>query len=526
MRVAILCNGKDLARWQRQAVDKIAAEHELFLLACSEPPPPKRRLRHAAYYALNLASIRNRMTRRVPFPETGSAITDRFDVRPIADGAWATLPTEAIAWLKDRDIDAVVKFGLGLLKVPPPDSLPVPILSFHHGDPSAYRGRPAGYYELANNEPFVGQVVQVLSNKLDAGRVVAFAQSRAFRHSYRRTLIEAYALSPHLLAKALEAVAKDESLAVLTSGRNYRLPGNWAVALFLWRRMTALCKWLAYGAFVEKRWQVASCDIADGPTPLTTIASAESRPWSIPRILPPFRFHADPFFEGDAGRFLVEALNGWTGKGEILRIEGESTHRLRGGAGHLSYPVTLDENGQTYVLPESSEWSPAGIFRLEYDRLVRVGDLDVGSRGLIDPTPFRHDGRLYLFANRVEDGPSVLHLWSAPSLFGRFELHPSSPVRISARGSRMAGEVALWGGQLYRLGQDCRNGYGDGILAFRIDTLSATHYGEAMIGQASFGQRRGPHTLNKRDGKLLFDFYSERFSPLAGLRRLAGRTGL
>ena len=155
--------------------------------------------------------------------------------------------------------------------------------------------------------------------------------------------------------------------------------------------------------------------------------------------------------------------------------------------------------------------------------MARVAGLALESAGLLDPTPLWHGGRVYLFGNRLEDGGSILRLWSAPSLFGKFEEHPGSPIRVSARGSRMAGTVAEWGGRLYRIGQDSRQGYGDGILAFRIRELSPSTYDEELIGEAAFTSVRGPHTVNMRDGTLLFDFYQERFSLLAGIRRLAGR---
>ena len=77
----------------------------------------------------------------------------------------------------------------------------------------------------------------------------------------------------------------------------------------------------------------------------------------------------------------------------------------------------------------------------------------------------------------------------------------------------MAGDIASWGGQTYRLGQDWRRGYGDGILAFRIMKLSPTEYEEDFAGEARFGRTNGPHTLNRRGNTLLFDFYTERFSP-------------
>jgi hypothetical protein len=523
MRVAILCNGRDLSLWQRLAIERIAGDHEIFVLACQEPPAPPRRWRHFLYYALNLVTIRNRLTRRVHFPDQNFHIAGRLDVRAGFDGAWAELPEDALAWLSEQRIDAVIKFGLGLLRVPEPAVLPVPILSFHHGDPRAYRGRPAGYYELVENAPFVGQVVQNLSNRLDSGEVVAFGESRAIPHSYRRTLLEAYALSPHLLPRALRAIAGGEVLAIEPTGPNYRLPGNWSVARFIARRWAALGRRLAYGALIEKQWNVASCDCADLSDPLAAIRDAEARPWTVPKIGPPFCFYADPFFLPDGKAILVEAMNKWSGKGEAVRLSGGDAERLRGTEGHLSYPVSIAVDGQAYLLPEISEWSAAGIYRLDDGRLTRVGAVDVAETRLIDPTPLEHEGRIYLFANNVEDGTAVLHLWSAASLFERFEKHPLSPVRVSAQGSRMGGEIGRWGHALYRLGQDSRGGYGDGILAFRIVRLSPTDYAEELAGEFAFRAVRGPHTVNVRSGRLLFDFYRERLSPLAGLRRLLSK---
>ena len=69
MRIAILCNGRTLAEWQRRAIDLIAGKHELFLLVCDDPPMPRKALRHGLYYLLNLLSVRNRLTRASPLPD-------------------------------------------------------------------------------------------------------------------------------------------------------------------------------------------------------------------------------------------------------------------------------------------------------------------------------------------------------------------------------------------------------------------------------------------------------------------------
>jgi hypothetical protein len=522
MRIAVLCNGEDLALWQHRAIEQIAGQHELFVVACGDQPAPRRRFQHYIYYALNLVTVRNRLTRRIPFPGSDLRIKDRIEIQPNYNGNWAELSDGAVQWLKAKRIDAIIKFGLGLLRVPAEEELPIPILSYHHGDPRSYRGRPAGFWELANGASLVGQVVQILSNDLDSGKVVAFAESRAVPHSYRQTLIEAYALSPHLLPMALSAIASGSIIDMDPSGRNFRLPDNWAVVRFITRRWLALGHRLVYGAFIEKKWRVATAE-ASALDPVAAIQAAERRAWIVPTVADRYTFYADPFFHSSADDILVEALNRWSGKGQIVRIRGGRQESIAGGKGHLSYPVSVEEDGERYIVPEISDWSPAAIFSLDGTRVTWVADLNIVDRHLIDPTPFHHDGQLYLFANTTGDGPSVLHLWVAPSLFGRFERHPASPIRVSARGSRMAGKVGLWGNQLYRLGQDGGRGYGDGLLAFRVLELSPTTYRERLEGDAAFQSVRGPHTANLWGDRLLFDFYRERFSLFAGFRRLMSR---
>jgi hypothetical protein len=85
----------------------------------------------------------------------------------------------------------------------------------------------------------------------------------------------------------------------------------------------------------------------------------------------------------------------------------------------------------------------------------------------------------------------------------------------------MAGQIVKVGEQMYRLGQDARKGYGDGLLAFRIGTLTPFDYSEEHAGEVAFSKANGPHTANFGNGRLLFDFYRERFSLFAGIRRVA-----
>lgn len=520
MRIAVLCDGRTLTKWQRAALARIEADHELYLMVARGGTAPRRRARHWAYYALNLLAVRNRETKAVPFPGQAFAAAGRIEFVPGSDGAWATLPGEAIEWLTANDIDAVVKFALDLLRIPPAATLAVPILSFHHGDPSGYRGRPAGFHELINGERFVGQVVQILSNRLDSGEVLAFAESRAIRHSYRATLVEAFRLSPHLLPKALAALAAGRRVERAPDGPNYRLPGALAVARFVAGTVAALARRIGYGLLFEKRWQVASVAVAGDPEPLAALEMAGRDPgaWQVPAVIGGHHFYADPFFLPD-GTIIAEALDRRRGKGVLVRIDGDQRETLTDARHHFSYP--FPHGG--WIVPETAGWSRPAAYRIAGGRLDHAFDLDIDAERLLDPTVIEHDGRTYLFANDKADGGSLLHLWHAGGPDRRFERHPCSPVRISARGSRMAGRVARWSGALWRFGQDWRAGYGDGVVAFRIVTLTPDDYEEREAGSFAFAGLSGPHTIDRQGDRLLFDFYRERFSLMAAPRRLLAR---
>lgn len=525
MRIAILCNGRTLADWQRRATELIAGKHELYLLVCDDPPSPRRLLRHGLYYLLNLLSVRNRRTRPVPFPADEFRIAERIDFQADQRDAWASLPDHVLDWVAERRIDAVLKFGLNLLTVPEAAKLAAPILSYHHGDPRKFRGRPAGFYELEQDERFLGQIVQILSNRLDSGEVLAFAESRVADYSYRRTLSDAFALSPPLLPLALAALETGDRLPIQPTGNAYRLPSNGKVLRFAAGRMARLTRHLAYGAFVEKQWRVSTASVGSAADPLEAIdvAAASRANWRTLPVRPPHRFHADAFFHGDEGALLIEAMNRRTGKGDLVRVEGNAQHIIADLSGHVSYPAVISEGGRDYVVPEVCGWSRPAIFAIDNNAAVRVADLDIDAPAILDPTLLRNESRIYLFGNRREEGPSILRLWSAGGLFDRFEEHPASPIRTSVRGGRMAGPIHLWPAGLIRLGQDFGTGYGDGIIAFRIEELTPDRYRETEIGARSFDRVKGPHTLDVHEGTLLFDWYEERFSPLAGIRRLMNR---
>jgi hypothetical protein len=475
---------------------------------------------------LNLFSVRNPLTSPVSVSSGNKLIDRTIEFDSGYDGAWQTLPDQLLDELREAKFDIIFKAGMSLLRVPPRDKLPTPILSYHHGDPDSYRGRPAGFWELHHKVPVVGQIVQIISSKLDAGEVVAYGETKTFPHSYRATLIEAYRHSPLLINHAIANALTGTFIEKTSAGPNYRLPSNWIVIRFLLRMAVSYVLRLLYGAFVEKMWRVslAAAGDRDRVAIATGAAFPDAREWRTLPVKEGYLFYADPFFSTDKPGILVEALSRRTGRGEILLVSGDEHRRVSSGPGHLSYPSTLRTAGKQFVIPEAASWSGLKMYLLTADGMTPARDLLVqGGVHVVDPTLLEHNGRYFLFGNDRAHGSNTLHLWSAEELESEFKLHPLSPIRISPKGARMAGALVQMGPRLLRLGQSFVSGYGDGIFAFEIKALSHELYHEQLVGEIRFKDRKGPHTLNFAQEEIVFDWYCNRVAPLAAVRRLSAR---
>jgi hypothetical protein len=207
-----------------------------------------------------------------------------------------------------------------------------------------------------------------------------------------------------------------------------------------------------------------------------------------------------------------------------LLVGDGGARRLSRGPLHFSYPGTIASGGERLVVPEMAQWGEQRCFRIGEGGFEDAGALDVEGRPrLLDPTLVEHEGLFYLFGNDEDQGATALQLWSAQSPRGPFRRHPSSPIRISPLGGRMAGALLRTGGRLIRFGQDFSADYGDGVCAFEVEILTPSDYRERPIGTIGFPDRQGPHTINFDGDRMVFDWYHRRVSPLSGVRRVMER---
>ena len=181
---------------------------------------------------------------------------------------------------------------------------------------------------------------------------------------------------------------------------------------------------------------------------------------------------------------------------------------------HLSYPVILEEDGETYMLPEAHKSGRLTLYRaVDFPTKwepVQTIDLD---HVAIDATPVFHGGLWWLFytpATTKAAKVSALHVAFAKKITGPWTPHVGNPVRLDPSSSRPGGTPIVVDGTLVLPMQDCRATYGGAIRALWVTTLTPDRFeataDEPILPPASFGRLTdGFHTLSAAGPITLID---------------------
>lgn len=526
MKITVLVNSDaQIAHWQFEALaTAIKGGHlieQVVIIENQKKSTPKL-LRNTLYYVLRISNtIRSRMQMRSPIFRLGipEAVVSR--IKAESDGKWEKI-SEADYHLFNNS-DVVVKFGMGLLRDPHEIPSKHGVLSYHHGDPESYRGRPAGFWEQYHGDQVVGVIVQTLSNKLDGGIVTARAFSKVNPTSYKKTLEALYKSGVPLLNQALLSLEKNSYIPLSSKGTLYRLPSNSQVIHFLFKEVTAILKNFYYGAFIEKKWNISSCKGLSVFEENDDLHSLDLTEVPLPNNVV---FAADPC-GAYLGGVYCEILNEKTGKGEIARWRNNIWEKVVISKGkHCSYPQIVKEDDKVFLFPEIASWSSPTLFELTSDGLNFTNSFKL--RGLedvrlVDATLYKAGDIWFIFAGDPATSHQQLNLFHAHSIYGPYVEHPCSPIALDPRSSRMAGPIFVHEGETYRFAQNCANGYGNGVTIHKIARLSRTAYLEKFEKEIRIEGQKGPHTLMFDHDTLWVDSYVEKFSITAGWRRIKSK---
>ncbi len=217
---------------------------------------------------------------------------------------------------------------------------------------------------------------------------------------------------------------------------------------------------------------------------------------------------ADPFLaEHDGHTYLLfedipETRRGRLGCVEIFKDGSCSEMRIILERDyHISYPCVVEENGELFLLPETADAGQVELYRFrefpwEIDPMPRrmAADLRV-----VDTTPIHHEGRWYFFTTTAQPFMETFLFW-ADRLDSVWNLHPASPISVSVRNSRSAGNLFWRNGRLYRPTQDCSVCYGYAIQVNEVTRLTPTEFVESPVQSVLptwMPGLRGTHTWNE-----------------------------
>jgi hypothetical protein len=526
MKLAIIIDSdRAITRWQINALREVVSDgHNINLLAIAKGNTfrsPKK-LKYSLYYLLAILS-RYKLTQlnRVAISDLGVGIDQQIEFVKEVNGIWEQIPSSALPRFSDSDV--VIKFGMGLLRNPQLIPVKHGVLSYHHGNPNAYRGRPAGFWESLNSEKTMGVIVQSLSNTLDAGDIKSIGYSRVNQTSYRKTLSEVYSAGVPLLRKAINSLESKVSIDLGISEKTTTLPTNTKVIWLVLKQLKNRVARYAYGAFYEKKWRVGSLPDFESLETSSTIKADKITLLPVP---PGYMMTADP-----CGEFLdgiyCELLNNKSGLGEIgIWKDGKWNYLDIGVAGHASYPQIIKWNGSGYLFPEVSAGSSPVLLELGLNGLPNGKNSilkNLENIRAIDGTLFESKGFWYLFAGSPTDSHQRLDLYYSNSLQSDFQLHPMSPIVLDPRCSRMAGPIFEKDGFIYRFGQDCSEKYGGGLTILRILEITPDIYKEEKVGSFNLEGALGPHSLLMGSDAIWLDLYTEKFALAAGIRRVKAK---
>lgn len=518
MNICLIVDSKYISKWEYDAVHYAKSRSNLKIhsvLFCTNSFSKRRYLKHFLYFALNLIAMRNKWTKKI---EWQTLISDKTCVQRFEannEGSWQSFPVEICKWLENSPPDVVIKFGMNLLRDPQKLPSKYGVLSFHHGNPKKFRGRPAGFYELVSKEEEIGVIVQRLTNSLDGGDIISSGNFKLYKHSYKRTLENAYGSGRYLLLKALNSLEQPQPKDLL--GGIYKLPTNLQVFVFVLNIVRSKLKRNAEVLFFRKKWSLSTANLTISDLMKGVEISQNSSTIYTPRE---YAFAADPFFL-ENGLIICEVVEKSKNLGKLATVSNGKFEIFNSPflekSKHVSFPFVLNIEGLRFLLPEMATHEQQLAFELnDYNQIIRsIPLIGLENEQLVDPIITTHDGVVWLFAGKQGSDLDCLFLWSAKSIFEPFIEHKLNPIVCSPKFARNAGGLITYKGSLYRPAQDCTSNYGDGISLMKIESLTPNSYQESLYKFIKFSSSFGPHTINFGESLCVFDSYNKVFDPFA-----------
>ena len=397
--------------------------------------------------------------------------------------------------IKSYNLDMILRFGFNIIRG---EILKVPtygVWSFHHGDYLKYRGGPPGFWEIYNEDPWSGAILQKLTDKLDDGIILYKSQFKTDLSSYKKNKCNLFwgtSTWPSIVCRNILSV-KDESIFIKSAASTaliYTAPNNLQTIKYFYIIIKHKIKSIFKKNSDNKRelWAIGIID-----NPVKNLINSLTPP-EIKWIEPPSnRFYADPFLinKHDTSYIFFEDYSYEEEKGRISYIETKDfktfsdVKPIIDTTFHLSYPFMLEYEGKYYCIPEQHSAGEVALYEAESfpenwtKRTTLLNDF-----AGVDPTIIRYKDLWWMFiANQKDNDSSKLYLFYSENLEGPWKAHKNNPVKTFSKMTRPAGAIFENSGKLIRPAQNCTKTYGGSTIFYEIVKLSTEDFKEVFIGE-------------------------------------------
>ena len=413
-------------------------------------------------------------------------------------------PDDEIEKIRNLNLDVIIRCGNGILKGEILNSSKFGILSFHHGDNRKNRGGPSGFWEVLNDEPSSGFVIQRLNEELGGGDVI-FRGNIMTSNTWTTNNAALLEKSNVFFMKILNNLADMRLLpkfedVTLHHNKLYKIDRNPIILL------SYLNKILFPLIFKVVRERILGEEVQQWSIAFTRFDRFKKSLFRYVEINnPKSRFLADPFVFSHREKSVIFAEDFFysDNKGRISAISIEDDNPRFLGIileedFHLSYPFVFDDNGTIYMIPETSKSKQIRLYRCEEFPLkwVFVKSLmdDVSAA---DTMVVKRNGYWFMLTNictaNIGDHGSELHIFYSKDLLSHdwLPIESGNPVIFDSLRARNGGMFEI-DGNIYRVNQvHGKAHYGKGFEINKITELTTKQYTEIKMDSIEPNFKKG-----------------------------------
>jgi len=513
LRIGILTDGDSIASWSYKMIEAIKkSEHSevVLIVKNSKSSNEKKSLlskiwsnRRDVLWIL-YTKLESKIFKLNPDAFALKNLKDLIDcdeitVKPKETKFSDYIIPEDVNDIKSYDVDVFIRLGFRILRGEILKASKYGIWSFHHGDNSVNRGGPAGAWEVFEGWDETGVTLQILSENLDGGTILAKSYSSTDKVSVKRNKNNYYWKALSMLPRKLnELHTQGEALFFKNLNQNnitefyynriFIKPTNREVFSAFRKSYSRKILNSIKSKFYFNQW-------------ILLFKLEKQNKWSksffrFKRITPPKdRFWADPFVieKNDKYFIFIEELVYKEGKGKISVIEMDQKGNYKTPEViieknyHLSYPFIFEENDVLYMIPETSGNRTIELYKcVDFPMKWELEKVLLEDLYAVDSTVLKHNNKYWLFCNIKEnEGASSLDelflFYSDNLLSNDWQSHPCNPIISDVRQSRPAGHIFIENNKLYRPSQNSGKSYGHGMKINEIVELTTKSYREETV---------------------------------------------